>query len=690
MHSVFSLSRLAFACISFAILTSLASAQFSVSGRQILKDGAAFTVKGVCYNPTPIGDNGFTRAPNGDYFTSKYAAIQDRDLPLLREMGANVVRIYGWAPTADHTGFLNKCYNNGDRPIYVLVNYWIDPATDWNNTRSVQTIIDQYVNIETRLGSHPAVLGVILGNEVNQYYGNGGKPAFWAAMQKIAAAVKAKNPSRLVSIAITDAIDHVSNGNATLTSIDFWCMQIYRYPSFGSLFNDYAARSSRPLVISEYGFDAWNNAGNAPWPDNAAFPGQVVSSRWQEISAASAVCSGGCVFEWSDEFFKVTSGSDTAQEPGGFYTQFPDGVADEEWWGLFSVRKGSTTDILTPREAFYQLAALWRAPIVTPPPPPPPTGLDTSFESISVGSPGAFSSFKYNPSLANYAFAGNSGIAANGCGFTSGNTNAPEGSQVGFVQSTGSISLTVPLTAGTYQLKAQIANRANWGGQQTVTVYLDGQSIGSWSAGTSYTLATSNAFTVPDGTRTITFAGQSSADATLFVDQISIQAASQSVTVTVGSSSFEAPFVGTNLFNAFQYTPAVIAGTQQWAFSGHAGVAGNVSGFTEGNANAPAGTQVAFVQYNTSSISQTLNFPSSGNYTLTVKAALRGRWNAGSQTVQVTVDGAVVGSFTPASTSYQTFTIPFTASQGDHQIAFKGTSTADATALIDDVVIKGN
>jgi hypothetical protein len=668
---------------------STAHAQFTVSGRKLLLAGQPFTVKGVCYNPTPIGDNGFVRKPHGDYFTAGYAAIQDRDLPKLREMGANTIRIYGWEPTADHTAFLDKCYNGGTRPLYVMVNYWIDPATDWNNTRSVQAIIDQYLAIETRLANHPAVLGIILGNEVNQYNGNGDKPAFWAAMNKVAAALKAKNPARLVSVAITDAIHHVAAGDATLTHIDFWCMQIYRYPGFGSLFTDYANRSTRPLVISEFGFDAFNHSANVPYPDNGAFPAAVIVDRWNEMSAASAVCAGGCVFEWSDEWFKVDSGTDTTQERGGFPTQFPDGVADEEWWGLFSAAKGpSGLDVLSPREAFFELSRLWNPPA----PPPTPTSPDFSFESVAIPGTG-FYAFIYNPAAPYIAFSGNSGVTGNGSGFTSANPSAPDGTKVAFVQMQGTISVSLQLSAGSYTLQAWVANRANWGANQTVRVTVNGTAIGSFSGGTSYKQVASSPFTVSAGTHQLVFQGEATTDATLLIDQITVTPVGSGPNVggprtPLLEAGFEQPSIAENTYYSFLYTPTTVDGTQPWTFKGAAGVTANGSGFTISNPGAPEGRQVAFVQTNTGQISRTISLPTTGSYTLRLKAAQRGNWNQGPQTLAVSLDGVQVGTVSPKGTAYEDVVLTFSAVAGTRELTFKGTATGDSTVFLDGIAVE--
>jgi hypothetical protein len=158
----------------------------------------------------------------------------------------------------------------------------------------------------------------------------------------------------------------------------------------------------------------------------------------------------------------------------------------------------------------------------------------------------------------------------------------------------------------------------------------------------------------------------------------------QVVAATTGlqQEGFEAPNLGTGTFGAFQYDPIGIP----WAFAGSAGISGNGSGFTSGNPNAPEGAQVAFLQGG-GSFSQAVNL-AAGTYRVAFQAAQRGNFQASRQDFQVLVDGAVVGTFTPAGTSYAGFTTAaFTLAAGSHTIAFVGLDSAggDNTAFIDDV-----
>jgi hypothetical protein len=43
----------------------------------------------------PVGESP-NFLPKGDYFTARYAYMWKRDLKLIKRMGANTIRIYGW------------------------------------------------------------------------------------------------------------------------------------------------------------------------------------------------------------------------------------------------------------------------------------------------------------------------------------------------------------------------------------------------------------------------------------------------------------------------------------------------------------------------------------------------------------------------------------------------------------------
>jgi hypothetical protein len=69
-------------------------------------------------------------------------------------------------------------------------------------------------------------------------------------------------------------------------------------------------------------------------------------------------------------------------------------------------------------------------------PPSTATLSDAGLESPSLGA----SQFQYRPVATPWFYSGGAGVAGNGSGFTASNPKAPEGTQVGFLQGTGSFS----------------------------------------------------------------------------------------------------------------------------------------------------------------------------------------------------------------------------------------------------------
>ena len=302
---------------------------------------------------------------------------------------------------------------------------------------------------------------------------------------------------------------------------------------------------------------------------------------------------------------------------------------------------------------------------------------------------GAIAPFQYDPPTGTpptatpWSFTGSSGVSSNNSGFTSGNPNAPQGTQVAFLQQYGSISQSVPVaTSGPYVLTFQAANRGNFGvAQENFEVLIDGSVVGIFTpSSTSYQSYSTVAFPVIAGTTPkITFQGLDSAggDNTAFIDQVAVALASPS---SIGDPGFEQVVVGSG---QFQYGPT----GSPWVFTGGSGISGNNSGFTSGNPNAPQGAQVAILQQ-TGSFSQSVTGLTAGSYVLTFDAAQRGN-HGGSEDFNVQIDGSVVGIFTPSSTSYQSYSTVAFSVTGDsstkHTITFQGLDRAggDNTAFLD-------
>ena len=166
-------------------------------------------------------------------------------------------------------------------------------------------------------------------------------------------------------------------------------------------------------------------------------------------------------------------------------------------------------------------------------------------------------------------------------------------------------------------------------------------------------------------------------DNTAFIDEVAIAPMADSIS----DGSFEVPALAAK---TFQYAP----NGSPWQFSGAGRGEQQRQRLHLRQSHCPRRHQVAFLQ-GTGSMSQSV-YLDAGTYSLSFLAAQR----AGSQThyqeLQVLVDGAQVGTVTPASTSYGSYQTPnFTVTAGTHTIEFVGLNPlgGDNTAFIDEVAI---
>jgi hypothetical protein len=168
--------------------------------------------------------------------------------------------------------------------------------------------------------------------------------------------------------------------------------------------------------------------------------------------------------------------------------------------------------------------------------------LASGFETPDEGS-GNFGSFQYGPIAGSpWNFDTSTGISGNGSGFSSGNPNAPEGGQVGLIQMTGTFSQTVNLSAGTYHISLQSAQRSNYQASfQVFDIRVDGTSVGTFQpVGINYETDVTSKFTVTAGSHTVSFVGlnPNTGDNTVFVDDVKFYGSSGygSIQLTAGGS----------------------------------------------------------------------------------------------------------------------------------------------------------
>ena len=144
----------------------------------------------------------------------------------------------------------------------------------------------------------------------------------------------------------------------------------------------------------------------------------------------------------------------------------------------------------------------------------------------------------------------------------------------------------------------------------------------------------------------------------------------------IASASYETPEMG----NGYLFNPTIAGMT----FAGYSGITGNNS--IAAFAAAPDGDQVAFLQSYAGvngSISQSLSGLVAGHH-YDVRFMLAARPIEGGGTpITVSFNGVVLGTFNPASTAFQEFTVVFTATGSTGTLTFSnmGCVINGATAL---------
>jgi hypothetical protein len=305
-------------------------------------DGEPFVVNAVGYSPIGVGDN----------WQSAWRDRPDRylvDFPLIAASGANTVRLY--APILT-TAMLDAAWAEG---LHVIPTYGVD-SVQLTCPEGKAFMQDRFVDYVEQWKDHPAILSWMIGNEVNRnlvpeadlcvdWYPQldamalAGHTAEGTAFHPIGTATADTN--QLADVCIPTCSDDLA-----LPNVDLWGAQIYRGCSFGTAFTDYdnKANCDRPLLITEFGADAYDGTAGVPGEDQIMQADcletlLVEADQALAVRTAGGVSSGQVLFSWSDEWWKSECDPGNAWTTHDTCTSFtntgyPDSTIQEEWWGL--------------------------------------------------------------------------------------------------------------------------------------------------------------------------------------------------------------------------------------------------------------------------------------------------------------------------------------------------------------------
>lgn len=365
----------------------LGATTVSISGRQLMVNCAPFLMRGMNYSPAPIGSG------PGGFSVFSNMNVLNNDIAQMKAMGVNTVRFYvdyyslwnsaGGDPDLDTTtnpavsGGITAALNAFQAAgIYVIMNYWLPynlPLMTSPNPRAWES--RRFQKVILMFKTHPAVLMWVFGNENNANFNKSISSAqLFAYFQEVASAAKAnQNPPQPISVILSENVGvgtTLDHHNAALLgsapAVDLWGINIYQSPG-GYVFSLDTYNDPRPLFIGEFGQDSWNNASNAlDTASQANFFqnrwGSYIGPRLSALNGANKVV-GGCVFEWSDEWWKHTGGSYSTQDTvGGFaINNDNDNWSTEEWYGVSQALAAGANGPRTLRPCAANLMNLWTA-----------------------------------------------------------------------------------------------------------------------------------------------------------------------------------------------------------------------------------------------------------------------------------------------------------------------------------------
>ena len=371
--------------------------QYANGHWQLKVDKRPTIVKAVAYSPTVIGqspDKGTLKDwsledyNNNDRIDGPYDSWVDKnlnnrrdrdeevvgDFKLLKDMGANAIRVYHHGSTVNKEVF-RKLYK--EYGIMVLMGdflgvYAVGSGAAWhegtnysnpvhqaNMKDSVRKMIKEYKD-------EPYVLMWVLGNETNYGVANNAKKDpvnYYKFVNKVAKMIKELDPTRPVAICNGDVL-HLDIFAQYAPEVDIYGANSYRgEQGFGiGMWGSVKRLCDKPVLITEYGCSGYQKGKTQEMAevDQAKYH----QGEWEDILYNSAGYGtgnaiGGVVFEWLDEWWKAYEPD--IHDTEGLYTgPFPGGWVYEEWFGIVGQGNGSKSPYIRQlRESYFLYKKMW-------------------------------------------------------------------------------------------------------------------------------------------------------------------------------------------------------------------------------------------------------------------------------------------------------------------------------------------
>ncbi|OCF34149.1 1,3-beta-glucanosyltransferase [Kwoniella heveanensis BCC8398] len=332
--------------VSLFSLTANALPKITRTGKYLYDEsGSRFYIKGVAYQPQgELAESSDANTANGGFpepssFHDPLSSPQNctRDLPYLKQLGVNSIRVYSVNSSLNH----DECMKTfSDAGIYLLldVSLPLNGSIDRSSPSWSTNLLNEYISTIDAFRNYDNVLGFNIGNEVITTVGNtNAAPYVKAAARDVKAYLKSVNSNALVGYSATD-------GDA----------------DFRNSLAEYMTCGAEDLTVDLYGLNNYEwcgdeNLNSSNW--------NTITQGFSGIPVATYMSEFGCIFRpprlWTEVAALFSSPVSDVFSGGMAFSYFP----TSDGYGMVTISSDSNT--ITTSDDFTRLSTQYNA--TTPP-----------------------------------------------------------------------------------------------------------------------------------------------------------------------------------------------------------------------------------------------------------------------------------------------------------------------------------
>ena len=388
------------AAIGFLICVALAGAAVPAAdvvtttrdqdGWRLLVNGQDYYVKGVVWGYSPRGENyAYDLWGEPDDLVR---AVLDYEFTLMKTAGINAIRSFALIPPR-WVSYVYREYG-----IMTIINplmgrygatidgHWV-PVVDYADPVTRRTLKAEALEIVSEYQNVPGVLMFALGNESNyglswsgfeiQDLPEGEQHAeqaryLYSLFNETIRDGKTIAPDVPFTIVNGD-IQYIDLIEELMPDLDLLGVNAYRGPGFTSLWKVVDEKLDLPVVLFEFGSDAFDALEGR---EDQLAQARLLKSQWQEMynnawgNSEEGNSIGGFVFEWRDEWWKYLQDENldvhdthASWSNQGYLFDWAEGRnnMNEEWFGITALGRRNADGVYTarPRAAYYVLSEIW-------------------------------------------------------------------------------------------------------------------------------------------------------------------------------------------------------------------------------------------------------------------------------------------------------------------------------------------